>query len=135
MPIAFWLLIGLWRILKPRLTNIVPSLKLLISYGAQSYGIDLFNAVSNQVNQALVVSALSPVEMGLFAISTSFANMLSVFRLSIVTVLLPKMAAQSKKDIIEVTGRATRICGALTFIAGVSIVAIAPQLITFFIWF
>ncbi len=130
VPIAFCLLVGLWRTLKPRVENIVPSSKLLISYGVRSYGIDLFNAVSNQVNQALVVSALSPVEMGLFAISTSFTNMLSIFRLSIVTVLLPKMAARSQKEVVETTGRAARICAALTLMTGLIMVVIAPQLIT-----
>ncbi len=130
VPISLWLLVGLWRILKPKFTNILPSSKLLVSYGIRSYGIDLFNAVSNQVNQALVVSALTPLEMGLFAISTSFTNMLSIFRVSIVTVLLPKMAAQSKEEVLEVTGRATRICAALTLITGLVTVVIAPQLIT-----
>ncbi|MEM6450986.1 MAG: oligosaccharide flippase family protein [Cyanobacteria bacterium P01_D01_bin.105] len=131
IPISVWLLISLWRTLKPKFKGILPSSKSLVSYGVRSYGIDLFNAVSDQINQALVVSALNPLEMGLFAISISFTNMLSIFRLSIVTVLLPKMAARSQKEVVEVTGLAARICAALTLGTGLLAIIVAPQLITF----
>ena len=130
VPISIWLLIGMWHILKPKFKGILSSSKVLLGYGVRSYGIDLFSAVSDQINQALVVSALSPLEMGLFAISTSFTNMLSIFRVSIVTVLLPKMAARSQKEVVAVTGRAARICAALTLMTGLLTIIAAPQLIT-----
>ena len=130
VPVAIWLLFGLWKTLKPKFKDLIPSSKLLVNYGLRSYGINLFGAVSSQVNQALVVSALSPTEMGLFAIGVSFSNMLHVFRTSISTVLLPKAAARPKEEVISLTARAARLCAALTLASGLIAIVLAPQLVT-----
>lgn len=129
LPIFFWTLARLWRILKPRWNHISQSCKQLLSYGLRSYGVDLLGALSLQVDQVLVVGFLEPAAMGTYVVVLSLSRMLNVFQTSIVSVLFPKAAARPVNEVLELTGRSARITTALTLIVGLGIILLGAPLL------
>ena len=115
--------------------NLRPSLassRLLLSYGIRSYGIDLLGTLALQVDQVLVVSFLTPADLGLYVVVLSLSRMLNVFQLSVVMVLFPKAAGRSQEDAVALTGRAARMSLLLTGACAVSVAVIGPLLLRLF---
>lgn len=100
--------------------------KVILSYGVRSYGVDLLGTLVLYVDQALVVTLLSAGAMGSYVVVLSLSRMLNVFQNSVVMVLFPKAAGRSREGVIELTGRSARISGAVTAVCGVAICIAGP---------
>lgn len=129
LPIFFWTLTRLWRLLRPQWRGITSAARQLVHYGLRSYGVDLLGALSLQVDQVLVVSFLDPASMGTYVVALSLARMLSVFQIAIAAVLFPRAAARPAGEVIALTGQAARLTTALTFTVGLVIIALGPFLL------
>jgi len=103
--------------------------KLMLSYGVRSYGIDLLGTLALQVDQVLVVSLLSPRAMGSYVVVLSLSRMLNLFQNSVVMVLFPKAAGRLAEDIVALTGRSVRVSGLITALSGVFVCLTGPTLL------
>lgn len=110
----------------------VSGCKLLLSYGIRSYWIDLLGTLSFQVDQVLVVSILTPADMGLYVVMLSLSRMASVFQTSVTTVLFPKATGQSPERIRELIGRAGRVSLVITASATLFVGLLGPTLLKVF---
>lgn len=131
IPLFFWTLRYLWRRFPPRWGKLGSAGKLLASYGVRAYGMELLGTLSEKVDQALVVTRLSPASMGLYTLALSMSRMLGLFHSSTITVLLPKIAACPVEEVIALTGRATRVSTAVTSLAAAIVAIPIPVLIEF----
>lgn len=117
----------LWRQFRPRRQPLWQPARLLLNYGARSYGVDLVSTFAVQVDQALVVAFLSPAAMGTYAVALSASRVLNALQTSIVTVLLPSAAARPPAEVVALTGRAARVSTALAAVIA-TVIAIAGPL-------
>ncbi len=108
IPVFVWLFQRIWTSIGVARPDREAARELL-SYGVRSYGIDLLGALAMQADQVLVVGFLNAAAMGVYAVATSLARILSVFQLSVVMVLFPRTAAREPDEVIAVTGRAVRV--------------------------
>ncbi|MBW4468478.1 MAG: oligosaccharide flippase family protein [Pegethrix bostrychoides GSE-TBD4-15B] len=129
LPIFFWTLTRLWRLLRPQWQGITSAAQQLVHYGLRSYGVDLLGALSLQLDQVLVVSFLDPASMGTYVVALSLSRMLNVFQMAIAAVLFPRAAARPMSEVIALTGQAARLTTALTFTVGLAIIALGPFLL------
>lgn len=129
LPIFFLMLVRLWNLFRPRWRGLVASCKRLIHYGLRSYGVDLVTTLALQGNQVLMVGLLAPASMGIYVVALSLSRMLNVFQTSIVTVLFPKAAARPTVEVVDLTGRATRVSTTLALLAGIVVIILGPVLL------
>ena len=106
--------------------------KLLLSYGMRSYWIDLLGTLSFQVDQVLVVSILTPADMGLYVVMLSLSRTATMFQTAVVSVLFPKAAGQSVERIRELTGRAGRVSVVITAAFSLFVGLLGPTLLKIF---
>jgi O-antigen/teichoic acid export membrane protein len=106
--------------------------KLLLSYGIRSYGIDLLGTLALQVDQVIVVRYLAAAELGVYVVMLSLSRMLSVFQASVVTVLVPKAAGNSRETVVSLTERAARVGAVLTGSCALVVGVIGPFLLRVF---
>jgi O-antigen/teichoic acid export membrane protein len=132
LPSFYIMLRQLHRRFRIRFTNLIQNSKLLMSYGIRSYGIDLCGTMALYVDQALVIRILKPEMMGTYVVALSLSRMLNALHTAVVMVLFPKAVSASPSEVIEMTGRATRLTTFFTAICGVGIVMIGPQLLNLF---
>jgi len=116
----------MWRRFYPHLAGLGPSARRLLGYGIRSYGVDLLGAFALQVDQALVVSLLSPSAMGTYVVALSLSRVLNIVQASIVTVLLPTAAARPVREVVALTGRAARVSTAVATLAAGCIAIAGP---------
>jgi O-antigen/teichoic acid export membrane protein len=105
------------------------TVKLMLSYGVRSYGIDLLGTLALQVDQVLVVSLLSPSAMGSYVVVLSLSRMLNLFQNSVVMVLFPKAAGRSAEEAVALTGRSVRISGLITALSGIVVCLTGPTVL------
>lgn len=129
IPLAVWMLVHILRTFEPRFRSFFVSVRLLISYGIRSYGIDLCGTMSLYVDQALVVRLLTPDLMGIYVVALSLSRLLNAFHTSVVMVLFPRAVSRPPMEVLELTGRAVRITTALTVACGACIVLAGPKLL------
>lgn len=110
--------------------NLIQNARSLVSYGIRSYGIDIFNVLSMQIDQALIVWMLSPKLMGMYSVALSISRLINIFQTSIVTVLFPKVAAAPVEEIVAMVGLANRISILMTTLVGSLMFAGVPYLLT-----
>ncbi len=108
LPTSLWLLLRLRQMTAIALDNKLNAARLLLSYGLRSYGIDLCSTLASYVDQALVVSILSPKEMGIYVVALGVSRMLNFCQASVIMVLLPKTAGLKSPEVMLLTGRAAR---------------------------
>jgi len=78
----------------------------LLSYGLRSYGIDLCGALSQYIDQALVLGMLDASAMGTYTVALSLSRMLNVIAVSISAVLFPKAVGVSPERAVRMAIRA-----------------------------
>jgi enterobacterial common antigen flippase len=101
----------------------------LLGYGVRSYGIDLLGAMSLQISSALVVGLLSPAEMGFYAIALNISRLFGTLQGSVISVLLPRIAARTTQEVISVVGRATRLSMLILILVVSLVFAFCPFII------
>jgi len=102
--------------------EVVSASRLLLSYGIRSYGIDLCGTLGYYIDQALVVSLLSPEKMGVYVVALSASRVMNVPQQALASVLFPSMVGRSRQEIARLIERSLRIGGTL---------AICSSMITF----
>jgi O-antigen/teichoic acid export membrane protein len=121
VPVMVWVLYRLWREFQPRWQRLGTAIRALLHYGLRSYGADLLNNLSVQIDQVLVVGLLSPAAMGTYVVAVSLSRMLLLFQQAIVMVLFPKVAARPAEEVLKLTGRAARASALMTTVVGVAV--------------
>jgi O-antigen/teichoic acid export membrane protein len=132
IPVLIWMSLPLRQLFKIRVRRFKASARLLLSYGVRSYGIDLITSLLVQFQQVLVITLLSPTNLGLYAIALTLSNVLNVFQASIVTVMFPKAAARPVAEVVELIGRAARISTVGTLLLGLVAISLGPLLLELF---
>jgi antigen flippase len=108
-PVTIWIAIWVWKHFRPSSSHLIPASKLLLGYGIRAWGVDLLGTIANQIDRILVVGMLNPEAMGLYVVAQSAAGVLSILPTAVVPVSLPRSSGRSNEDIIELTGRASRM--------------------------
>jgi O-antigen/teichoic acid export membrane protein len=129
LPVAYWLFKRLKRVVTLRVENPLSQAKQLLSYGLPAYGVDLCGTLSANVDQAMVVSFLSPDAMGVYGVALSVSRMLNFCQTSVTMVLLPKAAGSPPELVASLTGRAARASLFVTGMAAICVSVIAPIVI------
>ena len=105
------------------------SIKLLLSYGVRSYGIDLLGTLALQVDQVLVVNLLAPAAMGSYVVVLGLSRMLNLFQNAVVMVLFPKAAGRPLPEIMDLTVRSARLSTLVTALCGTFVCLVGPFLL------
>ncbi len=111
-----WMLWDLWEKFQPNLKAFRSSVRLLLSYGVRSYGIDLCGTMALYVDQILVVRILQPKMMGIYVVALSLSRVLNAFHTSVI------MVSQGSESVLRDNPRndeprhedelaADRVCG------------------------
>lgn len=126
LPISVWLLGRVWRAYRPVWRGLGPTFRSLVSYSVRSSGIDLLGTLSYQLDRALVVGLLNASSMGLYSVSLSLANTLSIFQNAASTVLFPQASGLSTEEAVAMAGRTARISTAVTVASALVLGALGP---------
>jgi O-antigen/teichoic acid export membrane protein len=114
--------IGRWRM-------DITSWRLLFSYGIRSYGVDILGALAFQLDQVLVIRMLAPAAMGIYGVTLSLSRMLSLFHVSVASVLFPQASGRTQDDIINMTEYSTRVSTLITGGCSVAVSLVGPFLL------
>ena len=128
--ITLWKLIEQWKYHKPKFQRLRSNYKKILSYSMRSAGINMFSQVAVRIDQAMVVTLLSPSAMGIYVVALSLSRMVAPFNRSILSVLFPKIAARPPREVIALTARAARISSFLTTVTVATAMVIAPFALT-----
>ena len=131
IPPVIWMARSFYLAVRPRFRNLWRSVRLLLSYGIRSYGIDLCGTLSLYVDQALVVRILQPGLMGTYVVALSLSRMLNAFHTAVVMVLFPRAVSRPPREVLEMTGRAVRMTTFVTTLCGAGIMIAGPRLLVF----
>jgi len=126
LPLFFWMTKYLWQRFRPRWQGLGSAYRLLIGYGIRAYGMNLLGTLAEKIDQALVVTLLTPAAMGLYTLALSVSRMLGLFHSSTITVLLPKIAARPIEEVVALTGRAARVSTTVTLVIAVAVAIPIP---------
>jgi O-antigen/teichoic acid export membrane protein len=126
LPLFFWMSKYLWQRFRPRWKGLGSAYRLLFSYGIRAYGMNLLGTLAEKIDQALVVTLLTPASMGLYTLALSVSRMLGLFHSSTITVLLPKIAARPIEEVVALTGRAARVSTAVTLVVAIAVAIPIP---------
>ncbi len=91
------------------LASIRSAAGMLLSYGLRSFGIDLCGTLGFYVDQALVVSLLSPSSMGVYVVALSASRVLNVPQTAMASVLFPSMVGLARTEVASLVGQSLRI--------------------------
>jgi len=100
LPTLVWML---WEILPKadwRFLGVMWNMRSMLAYGLRSYGIDLCGALSQYIDQALVLGMLSAAEMGTYTVALSLSRILNVVAVAASTVLFPKTVGTSPRNAV-----------------------------------
>ncbi len=129
LPSLYLMAKSVQRSLRPKLSSIRTTSRLLLAYGIRSYGIDLCGTMSIYIDQAFVVRLFQPAVMGTYVVALSLSRMLNAFHTAVVMVLFPKAVSRSAEEVIDMTGRAVRLTTLLTTACGLGVMFTGPKLL------
>ncbi len=96
---------------------VIQAARSLLSYGIRSYGIDLCGTLGYYVDQALVVSLLSPEKMGVYVVALSASRVLNVPQAALASVLFPSMVGLGREQIAALAQRSLRLGSTLALLS------------------
>lgn len=85
------------------------SVRPLWSYGIKVYAMEVVGTVYNNVDKLIIVSLLSPRELGLYAVVFALSRLFNTVQMAISDVIFPKVAGLDTRTIISTVGRAFRV--------------------------
>ena len=115
IPAVLWMLAAILPRAAWHTRRIVASVRPMVLYGLRSYGIDLCGALSQYIDQALVLGMLSAVEMGSYTVCLSLSRILTTLAIAASTVLFPRTIGVSPRQAVLI---ALRTQVAVTVLAG-----------------
>ena len=121
--IAFWTAWKLRAHFDLRVFDPRPAMKVLGSYGIRSYGIDVLNVVSTQIDQVLVIAFLSAADLGVYTVALNASRVVNILHTAVVTVVFPEATGHDKAVVVGMVERAARLssCIALAFAAALAL--------------
>lgn len=132
VPVVVYLGFEIRPLLSAAAKPTVAAAKLLLGYGIRAYGSDLLGTLAFQVDQILVITNLTPADMGSYVVMLSLSRMFNIFQNSVSTVLFPKTAGESPEKVLEMVGRAARVSVCITGAATASVAIVGPTLMRIF---
>jgi O-antigen/teichoic acid export membrane protein len=120
VPACIYLFRQLPVTVRQTLRETVDAGKTLLSYGIRSYGIDLCGTLGYYLDQALVVSLLSPEKMGVYVVALSASRVMNVPQQALAAVLFPSMVGSSQEKIGDLVKLALRVGGTLALLSSVA---------------
>lgn len=96
-PALIWMLIMVTPKARWSLRPMREAVNAMLTYGLRSYGIDLCGALSQYIDQALVLGMLSAAQMGTYTVALSLSRILNVIAVAASTVLFPRTVGASPR--------------------------------------
>lgn len=121
-----WVLRRLWPRMNVEVASLRQDLMGLLSYGCRSYGTDLINALSSQLDLAVIVAFLNPVALGLYSVALTLSRLLAIVQQSLGTVLFPQASSLDQQSAIELVGRGARLSTLLSIGLGLALLVVVP---------
>ncbi len=82
------------------LKPVFDAVRSMLSYGLRSYGIDLCGALSQYVDQALVLGMLTAMDMGTYTVALSLSRILNAIAVAASSVLFPKAIGATPRQAV-----------------------------------
>jgi O-antigen/teichoic acid export membrane protein len=125
LPCFLLMAYRVWPLVRQRWHIHFNACRALLNYGIRSYGVDLLGTLALQVDQVLVISLLSPSDMGRYGVVLSLSRMFNLFQASVVMILFPKASGRSAEDVLPLVALsaragtlATAVCAAIVALVG-----------------
>lgn len=87
------------------------------TYGAKVYGMELMGTLSTQTDKIVIVSLLSPRELGLYSVVYALSRVFNVVQNAVTNVVFPKVTGLEPERIVETVSRSFRISMLLMLVA------------------
>lgn len=130
--LAFWMLWHLRAHFVLRMFDPRPAVKLLMSYGIRSYGIDILNTISTQVDQVLVISFLSASDVGIYVVALNVSRVVNILHQAVIVVVFPTASGRGQDAVIELVGRSARVSSVVAVLFGAAFAAVLPLVLPLF---
>jgi O-antigen/teichoic acid export membrane protein len=127
-----WLTFRLVPRMRFRIRALAGDARAILSYGLRAYGTDVIAALSLQIDQAVIVAFLSPMQLGLYAVALSLSRIITVAQQAIVMVLFPYASGLPAEEAIALVGRAVRATNAASVAMGALFLLVMPFALPFF---
>jgi O-antigen/teichoic acid export membrane protein len=130
--LALWMIWKLrahfaFRFFDPR-----PAIRLLASYGLRSYGIDLLNTISTQVDQVLVIAFLSASNVGIYVVALNASRVVNILHTAVVVVVFPTASGLEQGAVVDLVGHSARISTVIAVAFGAALVVLLPFILPLF---
>jgi O-antigen/teichoic acid export membrane protein len=129
VPIGIAMAWFVFRMIHPVVTLQRRVVSRLLHFGFRYYGVDVLGALSQYLDQLLVVLFLAPASLGIYAVAVSASRILNVIPTSVSTVLFPTVAARSPSEIVELVGLAARVTTVIAGAAAIVLSILGPFLL------
>ena len=129
--LTIWLLKRLWPRMHVHVAWLRQDVATLLSYGCRSYGTDLINSLSSQLDLAVIVAFLNPVSLGLYSVALTLSRLLAIVQQSVVTVLFPQASSLDHQSAIDLIGRGARLSTLFSAGLGVALLVVVPFMLPF----
>lgn len=129
VPIGIAMAWFVFRMIRPVVTLQRRVVGRLLHFGFRYYGVDVLGALSQYLDQLLVVLFLAPASLGIYAVAVSASRILNVIPTSVSTVLFPTVAARSPSEIVELVGLAARVTTVIAGVAAIVLSILGPFLL------
>jgi O-antigen/teichoic acid export membrane protein len=123
---TLWLAVRLRTRMRICIAEFIADVRTLFSFGLRSYGSDLVNALSLQLDQVVIVAFLTPRQLGLYAVALSLSRVINVAQESTVMVLFPYASGLATEDALAVVGRAVRKTNAVALVLATLFLLVTP---------
>ena len=129
VPIGIVMAWFVFRMIHPVVSLRPRIVRRLLHFGFRYYGVDILGALSQYLDQLLVVLFLAPSALGIYAVAVSASRILNVIPTSVSTVLFPTVAARSPAEIVELVGLAARVTTVIAGAAAIVLSILGPFLL------
>lgn len=101
----------------------------LLSYGLRSYGGDLCGVLTLYIDQALVITLLSPAKMGAYVVALNLSRIVNVVQQSICVVLFPRSVGLPPEEVMKLNQRAMHASLIISLACGGVVALFGPLLL------
>jgi O-antigen/teichoic acid export membrane protein len=121
-----WLSALMWPRSIRHIRDLISPARTLLDYGVRSYGADIIGALSGQLDLAVIVTFLTPTDLGLYTMALTLSRLLSVVQTSVVAVVFPRASSLDYDASIALVIRAARFSTLLSVVFGTFFLLITP---------
>lgn len=129
LPMFALALFRVFKMAPPTKVDFRESAGRLLNYGLRAAGIDLLGALSQQVDQVLVIGFLNASTMGTYVVALSVSRILNVLFTAINMVVSPEIVGRSPEDMTAYVGRTVRLAIFCGLVGALLMAAVIPFLL------